>query len=62
MYIQPPFNPKFPKIRYYIDYYSVIDYISEYEWNVARHDVHEFLYPQSRTTSSAILPNKVSGD
>ena len=38
-------NPAYQKIGYYIDHYSPVEYLSEYEWNVARHDIHEFLNP-----------------
>ena len=38
-------RPKYRKVRYYIDHYSPVEYLSEYEWNVARHDIHEFLNP-----------------
>ena len=50
MYVHPPLSPSFPKIRYYIDHYSVLEYISEYKWNVARHDIHQFVNPRDYNT------------
>ena len=49
MSVQLPLAPKWKKIKYYIDHYSVPRLISQYEWNVARHDVHQFVSPESRT-------------
>lgn len=50
--------PRYRKISYYIDHYSPVAYISEYEWNVARHDIHEFLDPkaESRNIFGDLLP------
>ena len=56
IYVKPPLSPKFAKICYYIDHYSVLDYISQYEWNVARHDIHQFVHPKENKTP------KVFGD
>ena len=46
-----PIAYKHRRLRYYIDHYSVLDYISQYEWEVARHDIHQFSHPDEfRTT------------
>ena len=38
-------------MRYYVDHYSVLDCISQYKWEVARHDIHQFANPNNfRTT------------
>ena len=49
MSVKLPLATKFKKIKYYIEHYSVPRLISQYEWNVARHDVHQFVSPKSRT-------------
>ena len=35
-----PHNPTAGLMRYYMDQYSVLEYISLYEWQVSRHDLH----------------------
>lgn len=59
--IDPPIDrPSYRKISYYIDHYSPVAYISEYEWNVARHDIHDFLDPNAkrRTTFGDLVPEE----
>ena len=50
-----PMAKKHKKIKYYIDHYGTPRLISQYEWNIARHDVHQFVAPEERT-------KKVFGD
>ncbi len=49
MDIDLPMSKKHKKIKYYIDHYNVPRLISQYEWNIARHDVHQFVAPNQRT-------------
>ena len=35
-------------MRHCLDHYSTVDYLSAYEWNVVRREVHQYLYPQKR--------------
>ena len=28
------------KIKYYLEYFTTVDYTSQYEWQIARHDLH----------------------
>ena len=44
-----PMGKKHKKIKFYIDNYDVPMLISQYEWNICRHDVHQFLAPTDRT-------------
>ena len=57
--IDPPFDhPKYQKVGWYINHYSPVAYISEYEWNVARHDIHEFLNPNIKSrVFGDLIPN-----
>ena len=55
MSVEIPLAEKFEKIKYYIDHYNIVRHISQYEWNIARHDVHQFVAPEDRT-------KKVFGD
>ena len=47
MSVELPLAEKFCKIKYYIEHYNVPRLISQYEWNVARHDVHQLASPGS---------------
>ena len=49
--VKPVTKTTYPKLRYYVDHYSPVAYISEYEWNVARHDIHTFLDPERKSRS-----------
>ena len=49
MSVQLPLAPKWKKIKYYIDHSGVPRLISQYEWNICRHDVHQFVAPTDRT-------------
>ena len=55
MNIELPMAKKHKKIKHYIDHYDAPRLISQYEWNIARHDVHQFVEPKERT-------QKVFGD
>ena len=55
MNIVLPMAKKHKKIKYYIDNYGAPRLLSQYEWNIARHDVHQFVAPEERT-------QKVFGD
>ena len=55
MDIDLPMGKQHKKIKYYIDNYDVPLLISQYEWNICRHDVHQFVAPTDRT-------RKVFGD
>ena len=44
----PLSRPKFSMLGYYVDHYSPVACISEYEWNVARHDIHAFFAPTEK--------------
>ena len=35
-------------MRHCLDHYSTVDYLSAYEWNVVRREVHKYLYPNQR--------------
>ena len=51
-----PMSKKHQKIKYYIEHFCNLIFISQYEWNVARHDIHQFVDPKQRTTK------KIFGD
>ena len=36
-------------IKYYVDKYAIPQLISQYEWNLCRHAVHQFAAPSNRT-------------
>ena len=55
MSVELPLAEKFEKIKFYIDHYHIPRFISQYEWNIARHAVHQFVAPEDRT-------QKVFGD
>ena len=55
MSIELPLAEKYKKIKFYIDHYNVVGLITQYEWNIARNDVHQFVAPKDRT-------KKVFGD
>ena len=55
MNVELPLAEKHERIKYYIEHYNVPRLISQYEWNIARHDVHQFVAPEDRT-------QKVFGD
>ena len=55
MNIEQPMAEMHKKIKYYIDHYDTLRLISQYEWNIARHDIHQFVEVDDRT-------NKVFGD
>ena len=56
----PPYShPKLRKIGWYISHYSTVHFLSEYEYNVARHDLHEFFYPHYQVNLAA---SRVFGD
>ena len=55
MNVVVPIAKKHKKIRYYIENYGVPRLMSQYEWNIARHDVDHFVAPEERT-------KKVFGD
>ena len=55
MNIVLPMGKKHKKIKYYIDHYDTLRLISQYEWNIARHDIHQFVEVDDRT-------RKVFGD
>ena len=55
MNIELPLAKKHKKIKYYIDHYGTPRLMSQYEWNIARHDVHQFVAPEERS-------QKVFGD
>ena len=44
-----PMGKKHKKIKFYIDNYDIPMLISQYEWNICRHDVHQFVAPTDRT-------------
>ena len=43
MSVKLPLATKFKKIKYYIEHYGGPRLLSQYEWNIARHDVHQFV-------------------
>ena len=45
MSVELPLAEKIEKIKFYIDHYNIVRLISQYEWNIARHDVHQFVAP-----------------
>ena len=49
MDVDLPIPKKHKKIKHYIDHYGLPRLLSQYEWNVARHDVHQFVAPDERT-------------
>ena len=42
-YFAFPNDPQHAKLRYYKDHFSVLEHISQYEWQVARHDLHHLV-------------------
>ena len=44
-----PMGEQHAKIKYYIDHYDIPVLISQHEWNICRHDVHQFVAPSDRT-------------
>ena len=45
----PMDDEKHKKIKHYIYHYARPRLISQYEWSIARHDVHQFVEPEDRT-------------
>ena len=45
----PMKDDEYLKIKYYISEYSRPRLLSQYEWNIARHDVHQFVEPKTRS-------------
>ena len=45
----PMDDDKHKKIKYYIYDYATPRLLSQYEWNIARHDVHQFVEPEDRS-------------
>ena len=40
---------RFEKIKFYIDKYAIPRLLSQYEWNICRHAVHQFVPSSNRT-------------
>ena len=49
-------------MRHYLDHYSVVDYICQYEWQVARHELHRILRSPAndRRTHGALFGSVLS--
>ena len=45
----PVADEEYLKIKYYIREYARPRLLSQYEWNIARHDVHQIVEPKSRS-------------
>ena len=61
IYVKLPMKPELKKLRYYLDTYCDLDYISQYEWNVARNDIHQILHGDHHLTQK-VLGDSVSDE
>ena len=52
IYVELPMKSELKKLRYYLDTYCVLDHISQYEWNVARNDIHQFVHGDHHLTQT----------
>ena len=62
IYVKLPMKPELKKLRYYLDTYCVLDHISQYEWNVARNDIHQYLHGDHHLTQKVFGDHSVSDE
>ena len=48
------------KMRYYLDHYTTVNYVSQYEWQVARHDLHRIINEHAPACSGFLISSPLN--